>query len=137
MAARRTHRRGAVRGAGRGLLERTRHHRRRTADRFYHALFGYTQEQIGDGRQFDYTAWKVPGGQEPVCGRLQASAAQLRGGPSAWGTYFAVADVDAAAREVSARGGTVLGAAVDSPFGRMCPVLDPSGAAFTLCTLPA
>ena len=106
------------------------------ADRFYHELFGYDQQQIGDGKQFDYTTWKVPGVEEPVCGRLRATAEQLRGGPSAWGTYFAVADVDAAAREAAAQGGTVLGAAFDSPFGRMCPVLDPLGAAFTLCTLP-
>ena len=106
------------------------------ADRFYQALFGYRQEQIGDGKEFDYTTWALPGGGEPVCGRLQATSEQLRGGPSAWGTYFAVADVDDAAREAAAQGGTVLGAAFDSPFGRMCPVLDPLGAAFTLCTLP-
>ncbi|QMU70962.1 VOC family protein [Streptacidiphilus sp. P02-A3a] len=107
------------------------------ADRFYHALFGYTQQQIGDGKQFDYTTWTLPGVNDPVCGRLQASAGQLRGGPSAWAAYFAVADVDAAAREVAAQGGTVLAAAFDSPFGRMCPVLDPLGASFTLCQLPA
>ena len=114
----------------------------RAADSFYKSLFGYAQEQIGDGKDFDYTAWKVAGaaqtesGDVPVCGRNQVSEEQLRGGPPAWNTYFAVADVDAAASEVTARGGTVLRPPTDSPYGRMCPVLDPAGAAFTLCTLP-
>jgi predicted enzyme related to lactoylglutathione lyase len=112
------------------------------ADRFYRALFDYDQEQIGDGKEFDYTAWKVPGadrsegGDLPVCGRNQVSEEQLHGGSPAWGAYFSVPDVDAAARQVSAAGGTVLRPAMDSPYGRMCPVTDPQGAPFTLCTLP-
>jgi predicted enzyme related to lactoylglutathione lyase len=107
-----------------------------SADRFYASLFDYTQEQIGDGVNFDYTAWKVPGWDDPVCGRHQAPQEVLRGGPPFWGTYFAVPDADAAAATVQAHGGTVLREPMDSPFGRMCPVLDPSGASFTLCKLP-
>ena len=106
------------------------------ADRFYRALFGYQQEQLGDGSNFDYTAWKLPAGEQPVCGRYRAAEGELRGGSPAWSTYFAVADVDAAAEAVTANGGTVLRGPFDSPFGRMCAVLDPSGAAFTLATLP-
>ena len=106
------------------------------ADRFYRELFGYRQVQIGDGADFDYTTWKLPSDENPVCGRYRASAEVLRGGPPAWSTYFAVADVDAAAEAVAANGGTVLRGPFDSPFGRMCPALDPSGAAFTLATLP-
>ncbi|WP_225447121.1 VOC family protein [Streptacidiphilus sp. PB12-B1b] len=112
------------------------------ADSFYHALFGYAQEQIGDGGEFDYTAWKVPGGAQsewgdlPVCGRNQVSEEQLHGGLPAWGTYFAVPDVDAAARAVTSTGGTVLRPPMDSPYGRMCAVRDPLGASLTLCTLP-
>lgn len=106
------------------------------ADQFYRALFDYTQDQIGDGTNFNYTAWKVPGGGDPVCGRNQVPDEVLRGGSAHWGSYFAVADVDAAAARVTSNGGTVLREPMDSPFGRMCQVLDPAGAPFTLCTLP-
>ena len=44
---------------------------------FYRALFGYTQQQVGDGEQFDYTAWSL--GSQPVCGRLRMTAPKFCG----------------------------------------------------------
>ncbi|MFF4651501.1 VOC family protein [Streptomyces sp. NPDC001380] len=102
------------------------------ADAFYRTLFPYEQEQIGDGRDFDYTAWKVPGGGDsPVCGRHRTGTAEPR-----WSVYLAVPDADAAAEAVQRLGGQVLVDPFDSPHGRMVPCTDPAGARLTLCRLP-
>jgi len=101
------------------------------ADAFYRSLLPYTQEQIGDGQEFDYTAWKVPGSASPVCGRYRTQVAQ-----SYWNVYFAVADVDAAAARVQELGGSLMREPFDSPHGRMAPCTDPAGARVTLCRLP-
>jgi len=99
------------------------------ADAFYRGLFGYEQEQIGDGETFDYTVWKVGGAQ--VCGRLQMTAewGEL---PPHWMVYFGVDDTDAAAQRVAANGGQVRHGPFDSPYGRIVVVADPNGAVLSL-----
>ncbi|MGA5702388.1 VOC family protein [Peterkaempfera bronchialis] len=101
------------------------------ADAFYRALFPYTQEQIGDGKDFDYTAWKVPGSDTPVCGRYRTEVAHPY-----WSVYLAVPDADAAAERVQELGGRLVREPFDSPHGRMVPCTDPVGARLTLCQLP-
>ncbi|WP_377271250.1 VOC family protein [Peterkaempfera sp. SMS 1(5)a] len=103
-----------------------------TADLFYRTLFPYKQEQIGDGREFDYTAWKVPGsGDSPVCGRYRTDV-----GHPYWSVYLAVPDADTAAEAVQRLGGRLVREPFDSPHGRMVPSTDPAGARLTLCQLP-
>ena len=102
-----------------------------TADAFYRALFPYTQEQVGDGGEFDYTAWTVPGADSPVCGRYRTELALPY-----WSVYYAVADADAAASMVQERGGRLVRDPFDSPHGRMVPCTDSVGARTTLCQLP-
>jgi predicted enzyme related to lactoylglutathione lyase len=46
--------------------------------------------------------------------------------------YSGVVDADAAASAVTRLGGRQLDPVVDSPFGRMTHVADPSGALFTI-----
>jgi predicted enzyme related to lactoylglutathione lyase len=108
------------------------------ADAFYRGLFPYEQQQIGDGVNFDYSSWRLPGSDTPVCGRNRAIDPNiLEGGKGKpfWSVYFAVADVDVTARQIAALGGSVLHGPFNSPFGRLCAVLDPSGAHFTVITL--
>jgi predicted enzyme related to lactoylglutathione lyase len=102
-----------------------------TADEFYRSVFDHEHEQIGDGRNFDYTVIRVA--DRAVGGRLRIG----RDEPAHWMTYFAVTDADAAAATVTAGGGTVLREPVDSPHGRLAVVADPGGAAFTVIRLSA
>jgi hypothetical protein len=110
-------------------------------DAFYRAVFGYAgQEQIGDGSAFDYTVWRAAGVPEgepaEVAGCWKVPAEQLPGGRPSWDSYFTVPDVDAAARTVADGGGKVVHGPEDSPYGRMCAILDPSGAHLQLSQLP-
>ncbi|MBL1075424.1 VOC family protein [Nocardia sp. 2] len=97
------------------------------AGEFYTELFG----------------WDVLGGGDESGGYLMA----LRDGqaiagigpkpqigmPSVWTTYFAVADADATAEQVTAAGGTLLVPAFDvMEFGRMFVAADASGAPFAV-----
>ncbi|HEY6310306.1 MAG TPA: VOC family protein [Streptosporangiaceae bacterium] len=57
--------------------------------------------------------------------------------PAAWGTYFQVADVDAAVAKVTELGGREVQPVRDSPYGRIGVVADNHGAVFSLITPPA
>jgi uncharacterized protein len=52
--------------------------------------------------------------------------------PVSWGTYFAVADTDAAVAKVAQLGGSLVAPAQDSPYGRLAVVADNQGAVFSL-----
>lgn len=101
---------------------------------FFAEVLGWDYEQIGDGESFDYTTVLLGG--QPVGGIMQIGEGWPPGAPSAWTTYFAVADTDATLQRVRELGGTVVGDAQDSPFGRLAPVADPQGGAFRVITLP-
>ena len=98
------------------------------ADTFYQALFGYQQEQIGDGESFDYTVWTIDDRQ--VCGRQRMGADFPAAIPPHWMPYFGVDDADAAVHRVTGGGGQVRMGPFDSPYGRVAVVADPHGAAF-------
>jgi predicted enzyme related to lactoylglutathione lyase len=99
------------------------------ADAFYQHLFGYEQEQIGDGEGFDYTVWRLEG--EPVCGRLKMTE-QWGDIPPHWMVYFGVEDVDAAIGRVRGAGGNVNVEPFDTTSGRIAVVSDPSGIHFSI-----
>lgn len=52
--------------------------------------------------------------------------------PSHWQAYFAVADTDASVKVVTDQGGKVFAPPMDTPYGRMAVVSDPSGAVFAI-----
>jgi uncharacterized protein len=99
-------------------------------DAFYEALFGYEQEQIGDGIDYDFVVWKIAG--EPVCGRLRIPYESARVQPH-WLIYFTVADCDGIEARVVPEGGKVLVSAYEMPQGRVAVLADPAGAAFAIC----
>ena len=100
------------------------------ADGFYQALFGYQQQQIGDGDTFDYTLWTVDGRQ--VCGRQKMGADFPAAVPPHWMPYFGVDDADAAIQRITDAGGQVRMGPFDSPYGRVAVIADPHGAVFSI-----
>jgi predicted enzyme related to lactoylglutathione lyase len=105
------------------------------ADKFFVDLFGYRLEQIGDGIEFDYTTWTLPGEMEPVLGRMRFGPDFPPESKPHWMIYFEVGaelGTDEATVLAVRLGGRLLSEPADSPFGRLSVVEDPMGAAFTL-----
>ena len=104
------------------------------ADAFFANLFGYCQQQIGDGIGVDYTMWSRGGCR--MLGRLQMNEVWAAPGSAAqWMLHFAVdpqIGTDAAVTRVLELGGRVDVYPYDTEFGRIARVHDPSGAAFAL-----
>ncbi|QFZ22729.1 VOC family protein [Saccharothrix syringae] len=103
------------------------------ADRFYGALFGYEERQLGDGGAFDYKTWSKDGAE--AVGRLRVGAGFPAGVPSHWMVYFGVdpgVGADASAERAVALGGRVEVPPFDAPHGRTAVVRDPFGALFSL-----
>jgi uncharacterized protein len=96
---------------------------------FYRDVFGWETTPLSDTEDFRYTVARDPSGQE-MLGVLALPA----GSPSQWVVYWHAANVDAAVARVEDAGGSVVQAAVDTPYGRMARVADPTGATFTLHT---
>jgi predicted enzyme related to lactoylglutathione lyase len=103
------------------------------ADTFYRRLFEYDQRQIGDGKTFDYTVWRI--GDDEVCGRLQIGEDHPIEGPAKWMLYYAVDNCDSAAERARRAGGTVRAEPFDSPYGRIALVADRQGALFHVVDL--
>jgi predicted enzyme related to lactoylglutathione lyase len=104
------------------------------ADAFFADLFGYEQQQIGDGINVDYATWSTDG--ETMLGRLGMNESWSDPDRAAcWMLHFAVESrigIDAAAHRVLALGGQVDGDPYDTELGRIARVTDPSGASFAL-----
>jgi hypothetical protein len=64
---------------------------------------------------------------------MMAMPPNMKGVPSNWLVYIAVADCDVSAKKVTELGGKVVMAPVDIPnVGRFAIATDPQGAAFAL-----
>jgi uncharacterized protein len=96
---------------------------------FYGSVFGYHFGDIG-AEGMNYSTLDLDG--KPVGGIGEIGAEHPAAMPATWGTYFAVADTDAAVAKAVELGGTVLAPAWDSPYGRMAVVADDQGAAFSV-----
>jgi predicted enzyme related to lactoylglutathione lyase len=100
------------------------------AERFYGALFGWTFQSIHVGAT-DYAVALADG--RPVGGLLQKPIPPGEHRQSAWLTFIAVRDVDAAKREALAHGAKVLADARSYPLrGRQAVLSDPEGAVFAV-----
>jgi predicted enzyme related to lactoylglutathione lyase len=98
------------------------------ARRFYSELFGWELE-VGGPEFGHYATARVRGRRVAGLGGEPAP----EGVPTAWTTYFAAADADAAVERVSANGGTVVVPPMDiATQGRMVVAVDPTGAMFGL-----
>ena len=103
------------------------------ADEFFANLFGYHQQQIGDGIDVDYTTWSR--GAQMMLGRLQLADDWSSDIAAHWMPHFAVdpqTGTDAAVNRVLDLGGRVNIYPYDTELGRIALVADHSGAAFAL-----
>lgn len=92
---------------------------------FYGQLFGWTTGP-GTGR---YQSW-LTDGEQPWAGIVPAEA----GTAGRWITYVVVDDLDAAAKQATALGGSVVRDKITGPAGTAVIVADPSGAVVALFT---
>lgn len=98
------------------------------AERFYGELFGWKSMAMPMPDGQTYRIMKA--GETQVGGIFKLSA-EMKGVPPHWVPYVSVADVDAAAKRATERGGKVVMAPMDYPnVGRMAGFLDPAGGSF-------
>jgi len=102
---------------------------------FHRSVFGWTTEVISDADEFRYTTAVDPDDGTQWCGVMEASWLP-EGDPGAWTVYWESADVDATVAHLLRLGGSVSEGPVDTPYGRMATVADPTGAVFRLRTGP-
>jgi len=100
------------------------------AQRFYTGLFGWTARATSVPG-IEYTDYFL--GERAVAGMLQAPHPSV---PTAWTTYFSVADCDATTKSVKALGGKAIAPPKDIPtIGRFAVVQDPQGAVFGIISM--
>jgi uncharacterized protein len=104
------------------------------AKAFYRAVFGWEGETNAYG-DTSYTEWKLGG--RSIGGMIQMNEQWPADVPPHWMVYFAVEDVDAAAKRVEELGGKIAVPPTDTPAGRFSVVNDPHGAVFSVITLAA
>ena len=103
------------------------------ADEFFANLFGYRQQQVGDGIDVDYTTWSR--GEQMLLGRIQMGPDWSGDIAAHWMLHFVVdplTGTDAAVNRVLELGGRVSLYPYDSELGRIALVADPCGATFAL-----
>jgi uncharacterized protein len=97
---------------------------------FYADVFGWAAQVASDTPGFRLTV--LADGGQTLAGIMDASAFLEADQPDQWVVYLKVADTDAAVAALTRLGGAVVDPAVDTPFGRMAVVTDPTGAVFKL-----
>jgi predicted enzyme related to lactoylglutathione lyase len=92
---------------------------------FYAGVFGWEFAGPGPG---GYHVAQIGGGHD-----VAGVGTQPEGASSAWNTYTAVDDLEAAIERATGAGGTLVDGPIDaSPAGRLAIVADPGGATFGL-----
>lgn len=100
------------------------------ASEFYRALFGWTASEHDMGELGTYLVMNAD--EENMVTGL---AGAPEGVPQHWVSYLEVADVDAAAKQITALGGSLIAEPFDIPgSGRAVLAKDPSGAGFAAFT---
>jgi uncharacterized protein len=104
------------------------------AGKFYANTFGWKTEAMDMGPMGTYTLFQDPvKGKEGNIGGMMNMPPNMKGVPSNWLAYFAVADVDASTKKATDLGGKVLMQPMDIPnIGRFSIIQDPQGAALAL-----
>ena len=99
------------------------------AERFYGELFGWRFDSVGDTNT---PYWGIYRGERVNGGMMQLPPAAPA--PSHWLVYFGIDDIDAAAEQIGAAGGTLMIPPTEVPGGRIAVAQDPQGAVFAVLT---
>jgi uncharacterized protein len=108
---------------------------------FYAAVFGWTTELFGAGENA-FTVFRLPGyvggePEQPVSREVVAAMAAASGEESPrWSADFWVPDVDAVVASAERLGGRTIAAPFENPVGKSAVLSDPSGASFTVSSVP-
>ena len=97
---------------------------------YYTEVFGWRGEVASDTDEFRITV--LNDGAETTAGIMDGSRFLPPEVPPAWTVYFKVADTDAALALATSLGGTVTEPAMDTPYGRLAGLADPTGARFKI-----
>ena len=103
-----------------------------TSVAFYRDVFGWQPHTMSDTPEFRYTT--LGEGYDAMAGVMDVAGqpdAQTR-----WHFYVQVPDVDAACERAAAAGGGVTTPAVDTPYGRVAVLRDPTGAQLSVMKPP-
>jgi predicted enzyme related to lactoylglutathione lyase len=105
---------------------------------FYRSAFAWRTEVEGDSDEFRYSTLRHPNDAgRQLAGVMDAAAFLPEGVPDHWSIYWDVDDVDATVARARQLGGALVDGPMDTPYGRMATVTDPTGAQFKLRTPPA
>lgn len=102
------------------------------ADEFYRQLFDYKQQQIGDGKEYDYSVWAL---DFPILGRMRVEAEVPDSSLPHWLVYFGVdpqVGTDAQVERAVSFGATLVKEPEDIPSGRFAVLRDVAGATFAV-----
>lgn len=102
------------------------------ASTFYQRVFDFQPAMMASDENPDWRYATNGSAEQASSGMCDASGFIPAEVGSYWRAYFAVADCDAAASRVTELGGTVLDGPIDSPFGRLVTIADPTGASCQL-----
>ncbi|MDB5213322.1 MAG: hypothetical protein JWO86_1249 [Myxococcaceae bacterium] len=103
------------------------------AGKFYVNTFGWTTKSVDMGPMGTYTLFNRVGDDKNNAGGMMPMPPNMKGVPSNWLAYFAVADGDASTKKVTELGGQTIAPPMDIPnVGRFSIVEDPQGATFAL-----
>lgn len=97
---------------------------------YYRDALGWDAHVVSDAPEFRYTTLGKE--EQSRAGIMDAAGFLAPGAAGEWVVYFGVEDVDRALTQVTALGGALVEPAMDTPYGRMATVTDPSGARFKL-----
>ncbi|GHG42253.1 hypothetical protein GCM10012320_05030 [Sinomonas cellulolyticus] len=97
---------------------------------FYQEALGWETETMSDTPEFRYAT--LGSGRDQRAGIYDASADLPEGVPSHWIVYWDVESTDNTVETATRLGATVLIPPVDTPYGRMAALTDPTGALFRL-----
>lgn len=101
---------------------------------FYRTVFGWQDTfavQTPEAPEFRYTTIHA---ETPMLGGVMdvVSLGTPEEVPARWNVYFGADDVEKAAERVIELGGAIVMPVMDTPYGRMVSVADPTGATFNI-----
>jgi predicted enzyme related to lactoylglutathione lyase len=96
---------------------------------FYSEIGHLSVQTVAESQEMRYST--LHAGDDPVAGVMDIGGGDGQT-PGQWFVYFGVEDTDAAVATVTELGGRVVEPAVDTPYGRLATVADPTGIMFKL-----